>query len=158
MNLENDMKTVISRRANRNDLSAILSLYAELHPDDPAVAPADASVRDHWDKILAYPHLVPFVLEMEGTVVSTCMLTMVPNLTRGMRPYGLIENVVTAPDRRKQGHGSRLLRHALAEAWKVGCYKVMLLTGSKREETLRFYENAGFEREVKTGFVAYPSG
>jgi hypothetical protein len=32
----------------------------------------------------------------------------------------------------------------------------MLLTGRKQEETLRFYERAGFQRGVKTGFVAKP--
>ena len=33
----------------------------------------------------------------------------------------------------------------------------MLLTGSKNESTLRFYEKTGFERGVKTGFVARPN-
>lgn len=39
----------------------------------------------------------------------------------------------------------------MATAWEAGCYKVMLMTGSKRPETLRFYADAGFEQS-KTGF------
>ena len=40
---------------------------------------------------------------------------------------------------------------ALEAAWAAECRKVMLLaSGSRREETLRFYENAGFERDDKT--------
>ena len=93
---------------------------------------------------------------MNGELVSTCTLTMIPNLTRMGRPYGLIENVVTHPDYRKQGLGTQVLRYALNIAWEHGCYKVMLMTGSKREETLLFYEKVGFKRDIKTGFVAYP--
>jgi hypothetical protein len=47
-----------------------------------------------------------------------------------------------------------VLRAALDNARQAGCYKVMLATGSRREETLRFYEQAGFERGVKTFFQA----
>ena len=94
--------------------------------------------------------------EMDGKLVSTCTLTVIPNLTHGARPYGLIENVVTHPDYRKQGLGNQILDYALSAAWEQNCYKVMLMTGSKREETLRFYENAGFQSGVKTGFIAYP--
>jgi hypothetical protein len=38
--------------------------------------------------------------------------------------------------------------------WEQNCYKVMLLTGRRDEATLRFYQQAGFEAGVKTGFVA----
>jgi hypothetical protein len=42
----------------------------------------------------------------------------------------------------------------LDEAWSLGCYKVMLMTG--REDAHAFYEKAGFKAGVKTAFVARP--
>ena len=89
-----------------------------------------------------------------GVLISTCTLVTVPNLTRGVRPYGLIENVVTHPDHRRTGLGRAVLSFALDVAWKAGCYTVMLATGSRREETLHFYEGAGFDRGGKTFFEA----
>ena len=103
------------------------------------------------------PALHYVVARANGHLVSTCALTIVPNLTRSARPYGLVENVVTHPDCRKRGIATQVLRYALAIAWERNCYKVMLMTGSKQESTLRFYEKAGFVRGEKTGFVASPA-
>ncbi|MEH1920235.1 GNAT family N-acetyltransferase [Nostoc sp.] len=94
------------------------------------------------------------VADVDNQIVATCNLTIVPNLTRGARSYGIIENVVTHPNYRRQGLGTQVLHYALTLAWQQQCYKVMLLSGSKREETLHFYEKAGFKRGLKTGFVA----
>jgi GNAT superfamily N-acetyltransferase len=94
------------------------------------------------------------LLSYRKATCSTCALTIVPNLTRSARSYGLIENVVTHPDYRKRGIGTQVLKHALAIAWRQKCYKVMLMTGSKQESTMRFYEGAGFVRGEKIGFVA----
>jgi hypothetical protein len=41
-------------------------------------------------------------------------------------------------------------------AWEQTCYKVMLLTGSRRSATHPFYEACGFRGDEKTGFVARP--
>lgn len=144
------------RRATSSDLAALLRLYTFLNPDDPVLRVEDPSVLRQWTAILADPRLRYYVVEIDSAVVATCTLTLIPNFTRGMRPYGVIENVVTDPVFRQRGLGTAVLQHALAEAWQEGCYKVMLSTGSKRESTLRFYEQAGFQRGVKTGFVAYP--
>ena len=96
------------------------------------------------------------VAETSGQLIASCVLIMIPNLTRNASPYGLIENVVTHKDFRRIGYGTQVLGKALDIAWERGCYKVMLLTGSKQEGTLRFYEKAGFKMSMKTGFIATP--
>jgi len=89
--------------------------------------------------------------EIGGCLASSCTVAIVPNLTHAARPFGIIENVVTRSDYRRQGLGHAVLAAALEVAWAADCYKVMLATGSQRPETLRFYESAGFTRG-KTAF------
>lgn len=138
-----------------DDLDALLVLYRYLHPDD-APLPSRPVVEAVWREALAHPWSRYFGGYESGKLVTTCSIVIVPNLTRGCRPYGLIENVVTHPDSRNQGWGKRILSHALQFAWSRDCYKVMLLTGRKEESVLRFYESAGFDRHGKQGFVARP--
>lgn len=106
--------------------------------------------------MLAHPGFTCLVGTDGGSMVTSCCLVVVPNLTRGGRPYALVENVVTHADFRGRGYGRAVVREALSHAWAAGCYKAMLLTGSKRPETLRFYEACGFRAGDKTGFVARP--
>jgi GNAT superfamily N-acetyltransferase len=148
------MENFLAIRPIREDeLAALLSLYRHLHPSDPELA-ITADVKQLWQRILSDSQLSYLVADIAGRIVSTCTLSIIPNLTRGARPYGVIENVVTHPDFRRQGIGTRILQAALELAWEKGCYKVMLPTGRKDEATLRFYQQAGFEAGVKTGFVA----
>ena len=152
MRVEAARDGIVITRATENDLRSLLELYRYLNPDDP-VLPQDDRLQQQWRDILGNDALHYVVARAGDRLVSTCALSIIPNLTRNARPYGLIENVVTHPDYRKQGIGTQVLHYALSIAWKHHCYKVMLLTGSKTEATLRFYEQAGFVRGEKTGFV-----
>lgn len=143
------------RDLDARDLDDLLALYHHLHDaDDPL--PERGVVEAVWRELLASPRHAYLGGFVDGALVASCTLTVIPNLTRGCRPYGVIENVVTHAAHRKRGHGKALLAHALARAWSQGCYKVMLLTGRKDEATLRFYEGAGFDRHGKQAFVAKP--
>ncbi len=143
------------RAIRQHELPRLLALYRHLHPSDPEL-PITPHLEAHWERIHSDPSLHYLVAEVNGTLASTCTLAIIPNLTRSARPYGLIENVVTHPEFRQRGLATALLQRALGTAWEQNCYKVMLLTGRKEEATLRFYQNAGFEPGVKTGFVARP--
>jgi GNAT superfamily N-acetyltransferase len=137
------------RHAGRNDLSGLLDLYQHLAPGD--VRPTPDRAAEVFDQFAAYGGSAIFVGEISGVLAASCSLVVVPNLTRGGSPYGLIENVVTHSDFRNRGFGKQLLLAASDAAWRVGCYKVMLMTGSKKPETVNFYLGAGFEQS-KTGF------
>jgi len=138
-----------------SELDDLLALYRHLHAvDDPL--PARATVESVWQELQGSPRHRCLGVYLDGRLVASCMLAVVPNLTRGCKPYGVIENVVTHADHRKKGCGQAVLAEALALAWTLGCYKVMLLTGRKDEATLRFYESAGFDRHGKQAFIAKP--
>ena len=140
------------RLAGPGDLDGMLDLYRHLNPDDPRPSPAAAEAA--WGALLASKLTSVFVAEATGRPVASCTLIIVPNLTRGARPYGLVENVVTHAAHRRRGLGQAVLKAALDAAWAANCYKVMLATGSREEATLRFYERAGFTRGGKTFFQA----
>lgn len=77
-------------------------------------------------------------------------LHVLPNMTQAARPYALIENVVSAPDARGQGHGRDAMQAAIDAAWGAECYKIMLLTG-QNTGAKGFYEALGFRADQKFG-------
>ncbi len=140
------------RLIKKDELKSLLSLYKYLIPDDLELE-VDKTIENHWDEILSDPNLFYLVIEEDDKIVSSCTLAVIKNLTRLARPYGIIENVVTHPDYRNKGYGTAILNKAVEICRKKKCYKVMLMTSSKDESILKFYENTGFDRGEKTGFI-----
>ncbi|HEX3134067.1 MAG TPA: GNAT family N-acetyltransferase [Planctomycetota bacterium] len=134
---------------------ALLELYRHLHLTDPTPVTGER-LREVWRQIRADPNLLYVLAEVNGLPAATCTLTIVPNLTHGARPYGVIENVVTHPDLRRQGLGTAVLKAACEQAWNRSCYKVTLTTGRTDPGVHAFYAAAGFVTGVKTAYVAKP--
>ena len=138
------------RKATVANSAALQALYAALNPKDPAVSAESFS--QTLSVILSSGNNEILVYDLEEVLVSTCYLNITQNLSRNLRPYALIENVVTLAEHRQRGYGTAVLQAAMEEARSRGCYKVMLMTGSKRESTLRFYEKADLHAGQKTAF------
>ena len=145
--------TDMIREANINDLDSILELYLYLHEE--SIPEHDEHLKDTWEQIVSDPNHHLIVYEVDGKIVSSCVCVIIPNLSRNVRPYAFVENVVTHEDYRKKGYAGACLDHAKQIAKDNNCYKMMLLTGSKRPETLRFYENAGYNSTDKTAFIQW---
>lgn len=140
-----------ARTVRRDELDELLDLYRTLNPDDPVLD--REAVEPVWDELLADETVEVVVIEHDDRLVATCLLSITRNLTRGARPFAVIENVVTHEDYRGEGFGKRVIDAAVDLAGEWDCYKVMLLTGTNEEWKLQFYEDCGFDRAEKTGFV-----
>ena len=108
--------------------------------------------REMFETVLSHPGTTVFGCVEDGQVLAMTTLHVLPNLTYGGRPYGLIENVASRAARRGQGLGRRVMTRAIDAAQEAGCYKVMLLTGKGREAK-GFYEAVGFSADEKWGMM-----
>lgn len=144
---------MIIREAKHKDLNEILELYLYLHEK---TLPEDTKhLRNTWENIIKDENHHLIVCEVEERIVASCVCVIIPNLTRNVRPYAFVENVVTHGDYRKKGYAMACLNYAKEIAKDNQCYKMMLLTGSKEESTLKFYENAGYNSSDKTAFIQW---
>ena len=149
------MSALHLRHATAADLEGLIALYAQLNPDDPA--PDRPRLAAILERIVDSEHLAIIVATQSDQLVATCYLNVIPNLTRGGASYAVIENVVVDAALRGGGIGRQAMRRALEEAWRRGCYKVLLQTGSRDPRVHRFYAACGFSASDKTGFVARPA-
>lgn len=141
------------RKINKDELYELLDLYTYLHEEE--IPEATDHLKTTWAAIMQDENHHILVNEVGGNIVSSCVCVIIPNLTRNIRPYAFIENVVTHPDYRGKGYATECLNYAKEIAVQQNCYKMMLLTGSKRETTLNFYRNAGYNSADKTAFVQW---
>ncbi|MBQ1992204.1 MAG: GNAT family N-acetyltransferase [Clostridia bacterium] len=141
------------REINRNELAELLELYLHLHENQ--IPEMTEHLQSTWDTIIKDKNHHIIVKEIDGKMVSSCVCVIIPNLTRNIRSYAFVENVVTHSDYRGKGYATECLSYAKEIAEKENCYKMMLLTGSKSEKTLSFYQNAGYNSTDKTAFIMW---
>jgi hypothetical protein len=105
------MTNVSARLIHQNELSELIKLYKHMHEHDPDLI-YDNKLEELWNEIMNDKYMKIIVVEIKGMIVSTCVLTIIKNLTRNARPYGLIENVVTHKEYRKNGYARMVLTKA----------------------------------------------
>jgi len=135
------------RRATEADLPRIVELLSQLSLGDDRDSPAEPvppGYRTAFHQIEADPRQQLLVLEAGGRVVGTAALGIVPNLSYRGRPWAFVESIVVDRPERGNGYGEALLRYAIDEARRAGCYKVSLTSNKRRSEAHRFYQKLGF--------------
>ncbi len=141
-----------ARLARAEDLAGLIALFRQ--SEVSAVAEPPDRAAGIWAETLAHPGAAVLVSEADGNIAATCMLIVAPNLLRSGRSHAFLENVVTHPAYRGQGHGRAVIEAALALAWAKDCHHVLMQSGRKDPRVHRFYEARGFRPGLRTAYVA----
>lgn len=145
-------EAVLKTSRHRTRRQELLQLYLYLH--EKSIPKDSQKSKNTGNNIMndANHHLI--VCEVDGKIVASCICVIIPNLTRNVRSYAFVENVVAHGEYRKK-YATACLNFAKKIAEENHCYKIMLLTGSKEESTLNFYRNAGYNSSDKTAFIQW---
>lgn len=138
---------VTIRDATEAELPRIVELLAQLSLDTPREVlgpPLPEAYRAAFEKIETDANQRLLVVEVGKRIVGAASLLIVPNLSHKGRPYAIIENVVVDAADRSAGYGELLLRYAIDQAQRAGCYKLSLTSNRQRKDAHRFYKRLGF--------------
>lgn len=146
------------REAAEADLPRLIELLLQLSqlgeiPERAKHRPG-AAEHDALKAIASDPRCSLLVLEIDGRIEATLTLYLMPNLSHGGRPFGIVESVVVDERRRGTGCGQLLMEEAEARARAAGCYKIALTSNRKRSDAHRFYQRLGY-RATHEGFTKY---
>ena len=147
------------RTATESDIGDILGLYQQLAippVENPSgEVPVFDSHRQAFADITAMSGCEIIVAEENSKIIGTCMLTTVPSLPHGGRPWIIVENVVVDTKYRRTGAGKLLMDYIRDKAEESGCCKIQLMSDKRRtEEAHKFYEAIGYNATAE-GFRMY---
>jgi len=129
-----------------SDFAVAQALYYALVGKEPVAN------KTQFEAIIRHSGTQIIGCEAGGKVASMATLHLLPNMTNGGRPYGLVENVVTLAAMQGHGFGRAVMEAVIAAAWAANAYKIMLLTG-KAAGARGFYKKLGFSDEHKHGMM-----
>jgi GNAT superfamily N-acetyltransferase len=133
------------RKANRDDLTDILAIYAEPDIDNGNILNLN-SAEAMLDKMNHYPDYTLYVAKMGNKVVGSFALLIMDNLAHMGAPSAIVEDVVVHSKWRSRGIGSRMIQFAMDKAKQAKCYKLALTCSINRDQAHKFYESLGFEK------------
>lgn len=136
---------ILIREAEKIDIQAILSLYAQPDMDDGEIISIERA-KEIFDNIKRYPYYKVFIAENEKRIVGTFELLVMDNLAHQGTPSAIIEDVVVSKRYQRRGIGSQMIKFAVERCREIGCYKVVLSSNIKRENAHQFYESLGFTK------------
>lgn len=129
---------MIIRKYDSVDRAQVVSLWDDVFPDSTGHNDPNASI----DRKVEADDGLFFVVADEDSIVGTVLAGY-----DGHR--GWLYSVAVASDRRRDGIGSQLIRHAEQALADLGCPKLNIQVRADNAAIVAFYESLGFRAEER---------
>lgn len=136
--MSNSQQTFIIRSYRASDRDDVERLWSRVFPDDP---PWNAPALMIERKLRVQPELL-LVGEIDATIAGAVIAGF-----DGVR--GWIHHLAVAPEFRRCGLATKLMRAAEAGLGKLGCSKVNLQVRATNREVVAFYQTLGYQVEER---------
>jgi ribosomal protein S18 acetylase RimI-like enzyme len=140
------MQEITFRKANENDLEAIVNLLA----DDEFGQ--EREVGDNLAPYVKAYHLTDqdsnqllMLASHKHNIIGTVHLTIMPSLTFSGSIRLNIEAVRVSPSYQGQGVGAKMIHEAIEWGQEKGATIIQLTTNKQRNRAKEFYETLGFQ-------------
>jgi GNAT superfamily N-acetyltransferase len=133
------------RVAVESDLPEILRLLgADRATPSEELPPDDACYLHAFREMQASGHSSTYVVEHDGRVAGTFMLSFLRHLMRRGSLVAQVEAVRIDAGLRGRGLGTEMMGWVIDESRRRGCSVLQLTSNLKRKDAHRFYERLGF--------------
>lgn len=132
------------RRAGPEDVVPIVAMILDDQISASREIPDLGPYEDAFRRIDGDPAQLLLAAGLDGEVVGTLQLTVIPGLARAGALRAQIEAVRVRADLRSRGIGEAMVQWAVDEAARRGCALVQLTTDKRRTDAHRFYARLGF--------------
>jgi GNAT superfamily N-acetyltransferase len=132
-----DVPTIVALIVMGAPAGALDRAAAEAEGRDPVYAAA-------FERVAAAGNQHLFVADLNGRIIGTYQLSVLPGIAQRGRVRGKLESVHTDPECRSRGVGEAMMRHAITIAKAEGIGLLELSSDKRRDEAHRFYRRLGF--------------
>ncbi|MDR6550170.1 GNAT family N-acetyltransferase [Paenibacillus qinlingensis] len=139
------------READRSDRDQLSELYRMLVPNSKKMNVLEEQI----ETIRKDPNNFLLVYEENGELLGSATLNICLQAMHGMRPYGVVENVIVHENHRNRLIGQKLLHYVEEYCKSIHAHKIMLLSNARRERAHQFFEREGYSGSVSKGFKKY---
>lgn len=133
------------REATQEDILALCGLLKTLFSGEREFIPNADVQKCALEMILGNPEIGKiFVCQNDGEIIGMVSLLFTISTALGGK-VAMLEDMIVSPQFQGKGFGTKLLAHAIAEAKKLTCKRLTLLSDTDNLNAHRFYEQFGFK-------------
>ena len=136
------------RKLRISDLSQLALLYSEFWGEESSIP----KMKEAYFRMEQNPSYLILVAVENEKVIGSIYGVVCQELYGECKPFLVMEDFIVDKSERHKGIGKALLSEMEKFGKESNCSQIIFITENDRKDTIRFYQSAGYNPLVHTGF------